>query len=357
MAFGLPEALAVSAGASALGGIISSAFNSKAQSDANQTNLQAVRETNQANLDLYREQFQDASKLYHEQQYYNSPQYQVAALKQAGLNPALAYSHNSSIGSPSLPSAAPMQAGHVEPVLNNYGDVLGNTVNDFVRNYMTMQQAQGQNIDNQIRSATAQAEIGKAMVDLYRAKLGIKYDSYQNMLIEKNIAMLGRQMQLFDDTRKYQVEAYELQNDLTRQQRYNLIAQESEALAQRDYLDVAARLGVHRDSREALQLKASLAMMYQQIENMKIDGRLSEKNIERVVQETANSKIFGVSLAQQVGHNYKLMPILREQAEQALKSQKFENFAAPFRFGVDMYNQTIGRMQDRAIGAAGMFLK
>lgn len=91
MGIGIGAALA---GASVLGGVGSSLLNKSAQKDANKANMELAKFQWDKNLDMWK--MQNA---------YNSPEQQMARLREAGLNPNLVYGNGSAANvSSSAPS-------------------------------------------------------------------------------------------------------------------------------------------------------------------------------------------------------------------------------------------------------------
>ena len=150
----------VAAGSSILGGMMNGASNEYASNqmraanrETNLMNREIARETNQANLDLYREQFEDSMKYLEHQEKYNSAPSQVQRLREAGLNPSLAFGQGNVSSATSLPQAAPA-VGYTEQMAPTeaYSDTFMQgvlqalpVVSDSLQKMSTFQQS---NIDN-----------------------------------------------------------------------------------------------------------------------------------------------------------------------------------------------------------------
>lgn len=183
------------AGAGALLGgglsIFGAKENRRAQQDANQANLELAKYQNQWNLEQW-----------NRENAYNTPAEQMRRLKQAGINPNLAFSNgNLENVAASSPTASPMK---VEPYLGNTQDM-----QSMVANFMTGLQA-----FESFKQAQNQTKLGETQVDFLKADvlnkrvqtektfeetLGLKYDNYvKKELRDYNIEMFKLQM---DDMR------------------------------------------------------------------------------------------------------------------------------------------------------------
>lgn len=159
---------------SIIGGISSQASSQaalKAQREVNATNLQIARETNQANLDLYREQFANSEKMMRAEQSWNSEQAQVARLREAGLNPALAFGSSASVGTPSLPSASPavggsVQAAPYEAYTDSFLSGVLQSLPNIAQSLDTFARSRGQQIDNQTRDAYNRKQLEVMVADI-----------------------------------------------------------------------------------------------------------------------------------------------------------------------------------------------
>lgn len=161
--------------------------NRKAQQDTNQANLELAKYQNQWNLEQW-----------NRENAYNTPTEQMRRLRQAGINPNLAFSNgNLDNVSASSPSAAPMK---VEPYLGNTQDM-----QSMVANVMTGLQA-----FESYKQAQNQTKLGETQIDylkadvlnkraqnekLFEEKLGLQYDNYvKKELRDYNIEMFKLQM-------------------------------------------------------------------------------------------------------------------------------------------------------------------
>lgn len=105
----------IGAGSTILGGL----FGSKSQSSANRTQIQLQREQNEWNLAQWQRENE-----------YNLPVNQMKRLKDAGINPNLAYSNGTTLETTSASSPQSAPAPQIHPYLG-----WGDTINDAVRNY------------------------------------------------------------------------------------------------------------------------------------------------------------------------------------------------------------------------------
>lgn len=114
-------------------------LNVQAQKDINQQNIENQRYINQQNIDWakqnYQQSYADSIKFWQMENEYNSPEMQMARLKDAGLNPHLVYGQGAtatggSIGSPQYdqPNLGTPNLGapHVNPVQHDSMLGLGN---------------------------------------------------------------------------------------------------------------------------------------------------------------------------------------------------------------------------------------
>lgn len=103
-------------------GIMGAISNYFANERTNQTNIQMAREANQANRDIAREQNEWNLMMWQMQNAYNDPSAQMARLKAAGINPALAYAQGGMMNeaAPAQEAAgATMVAPQVRPYYND----------------------------------------------------------------------------------------------------------------------------------------------------------------------------------------------------------------------------------------------
>lgn len=165
-------------------------------------NRKANRETNAANMELAKYQNQWNLDQWNRENAYNTPDEQMRRLKQAGINPNLAFSKGTIDNvSASSPTAAPMK---LEPYLGNTQDMQSMIANVMtgLQAFETYKQAQ-----NQTKLGETQVDYLKADVlnkrahteKLFEEKMGLKYDNYvKRELRDYNIDMFKLQM---DDAR------------------------------------------------------------------------------------------------------------------------------------------------------------
>lgn len=117
----------LAAPAQAVGGVISSVINANAVKSANKQNVEMQRETNDLQYQMMKEQNawnrQQAIDMFNLEASYNSPLSQMQRLKDAGLNPAVAFgqnltttSGNSNASTPAAVGVPTPQAPRVSPV-------------------------------------------------------------------------------------------------------------------------------------------------------------------------------------------------------------------------------------------------
>lgn len=145
-----------------IGNYLGSLEAADATKDANEKNLQAVRETNAANAALWREQSA-----------YNTPENQVHRLRDAGLNPMLAYG---TVAEGRAASAPTMQAPEVRPVP--------------ARDYSKFSLAEYQQIQNmQEQNALIRAQNNEVTKRAEGISLENTYKAYENKLLMESGAL------------------------------------------------------------------------------------------------------------------------------------------------------------------------
>lgn len=140
-----------------IGSVVGSLIGSRSQKDTNQANvlmqqqanaanLQAVRETNAANLELSKYQYAMDLAQWNRENEYNSPAAYMQRLREAGLNPNLAYGNISNVGA-SSPSFSPIanQAPRFDaPRLQAYtrgGDLISSAFNQASDQFYNLQKS------------------------------------------------------------------------------------------------------------------------------------------------------------------------------------------------------------------------
>lgn len=320
MAITLGAALALGGLTSLVSGISDANVASKnlqAVRETNEMNYKIAQETNAQNMLLNERQMDNARYLQADSQAYNSAQREVARLREAGLNPALVYGDSPSVGSVSVPSAIPAVAGSpMQPPV--YSDVVGKAVQTGLDNTLnlvgTSEQIDSMHYDNMIKAATMSTKITEAKVDLENKKKS-------GNLTEKQIESINKQIQELDDTLKFlkdtyqgRVDAVDLKNNALREEIALHQSQTALNEANRQLIDVRKDLEVKANSREEQALKASLAEIFQRIQNMKKDNELTDANIKATVQNVMNLKFDGIRSLQEIVHNKNLYPVLYKAA-------------------------------------------
>lgn len=178
------------------GGLISSIFggNSAKKQYKYASKLQQQQNDWQSEQNLLASQrsLQNSMDLFDYQNEYNTPANQVERLRQAGINPMLAFSNGSisNVGSLS-PTTAPNGSSGAPSVgmpsfdMSSVGQSGAALQNAQTNSLVGEQQARAQKVDTDIRQANSQLEI------LYKAKkLGVDTDTYESM-VTKSLQSLG----------------------------------------------------------------------------------------------------------------------------------------------------------------------
>lgn len=209
------------------GSLVGGVFGAAAQNSANRTNLQIAREANQANQQLQQNQNQWNLDQWGRENEYNSASSQKQRLLDAGLNPSLALSNiaTGSAQSSQLTSApyTPTQTAQVQPF--NYGSGISNAANDFVSSYMNMRM-----MSANVKKAEAEAK--NAMANA-AATSGYKKDTAVSEINRNNY---------LNELTKNQSESNEIQNKINQSwgnqiklaELENLIAQRKESISRRN---------------------------------------------------------------------------------------------------------------------------
>lgn len=191
-----------------------------------------------ADKKLSQEQFKVNQEQWNLQNQYNSPSQQVARLKAAGLNPAIAYGGNSSV------------TGNSDPAPNlDYGDVIASSP--------VIDPTVASNVFSQLANVTADVDLKRAQTENYQANTArtkkltnAEYDQltsvtrYNEALTDvavKQLDELQNKIQLLDldidekkmlneileNSKDARIKAYTLENDLTAENIKNVNKQTS----------------------------------------------------------------------------------------------------------------------------------
>ena len=259
-----------SLGSAIIGGI--SANNSskralEAARETNEANLQIARETNQANKDLYQQSFQDSLYAWDLQNQYNSPSKEVERLRQAGLNPAMAFGDATNAGSVTVPTAAPaqgatMQMAPYEAYSDSFISGFLQSMPNFSESLLNLSKFNGQMIDNQTRDEYNKVGIAKIETEIDNLLQSSKLSKEQRSYYEAQKEFLQIQKNLFED--KYadsldlsnlQVKFQELQNRVMSEQN----ARDAARLAI-ESLESQSRIFLNNSQAHSVKVMANLAI-------------------------------------------------------------------------------------------------
>lgn len=152
------------------GNFLSGIFGSSSQFKANSTNLKIAQMNNEFNERMLQKQMDYNTDMWNKQNDYNSPSNQVARLKAAGLNPALALGNIStgsaqSVGGINPPTATPVS---VQPN-TAMATAIGQGIETFLNYKMAKERHDAEikqiNIENQYRARMLMAEIAQKYND------------------------------------------------------------------------------------------------------------------------------------------------------------------------------------------------
>lgn len=218
-----PLSAAIGAAATVIGSIIGGNASRQSSADAlqgtremNETNLAISRETNKANLDLYREQFGNSLKVMDAEQRWNSESEQVRRLRAAGINPALAFGESASVGSPSLPSAAPaegatMQAAPYEAYSDSFVSGMLNSLPNIAQSIESFTRSHGQQIDNQTRDAYNRKQLQALQADIENKLMSSKLSQQQRENLQSQKQGIDLMNKLADAQYEDKIDMFKLQ--------------------------------------------------------------------------------------------------------------------------------------------------
>lgn len=208
----------------------------------NHANSQSVDKTNAANAQIMRDQNAFNVDMWNRQNEYNLPINQMNRLKEAGINPALAYTNgvsgNSATSAPSSASAAPA-------IPKSYS----NLITDMMETMLQGQQIKNMKAEENLNKANTEAtyksiEVSEHTIINIDADTKVKQEEFNKLSVEaekaaqevekvrKEVELLGEQVdaQKFTNwfnkmTRNQQVKQKMLECDITEQQLKNMCAQ------------------------------------------------------------------------------------------------------------------------------------
>lgn len=234
-----PLSAAIGAAATVIGSIIGGNASRQSSADAlqgtremNETNLAISRETNKANLDLYREQFGNSLKVMDAEQRWNSESEQVRRLRAAGINPALAFGESASVGSPSLPSAAPaegatMQAAPYEAYSDSFVSGMLNSLPNIAQSIESFTRSHGQQIDNQTRDAYNRKQLQVLQADIENKLMSSKLSQQQRENLQSQKQGIDLMNKLADAQYEDKIDMFKLQKKF--QETQNRVLSETNA--------------------------------------------------------------------------------------------------------------------------------
>lgn len=203
---------AIISGASALANVIG-------QGVSNKKNRENVKESQQFQKDMYAQQLKDSLT-------YNSPQFKLSQLKQAGINPYLNSAFAGTEYSSSVPSTS--TATNQSPDFSGFGDAANSFFqNKIAAKQLELMESQKDNVDADTDLKKKDADLKDVMIstqkvilenlpEQFRADLDIKWQTLEN---------LGKEGNLTDATvRKTEQEINNLiaQEDLTKAETANV---------------------------------------------------------------------------------------------------------------------------------------
>lgn len=343
---------------SPVAGLVGSGLSFLSGESANSTNLQAVREANAFNERMYERQHKDAMDFWNLQNKYNSPSAEVQRLRAAGLNPALMFGEGAGAASVSLPSASPASVASVQPSFTPAAsDLMLKGIQDGIVSSVMSLQAQDQHesmvLDNQVKAATVQTQIAKAIVELQNLIKSGKLSDSQKSYYNEMVGNLQREQKFFDATYNERVDAVSLGNQVMQEQRDNLYSQSLVNLANRQMLAMEPWLRMQQNSRDWSMVNAAVREIDQKIGSMKETDKLTREQIKKVVAETFGEKLKNQGTYYENEHLKGLYPIITRQLQLDLEHGEFNK---RFWMSDKMFDYWSG-IQQRLQGAGATMMR
>jgi hypothetical protein len=294
------------------GNIGTNRTNRKIAENTNETNLQMTRETNELNERLWREQLE-----------YNDPTNQMMRLKNAGINPVVAYGGMQN----SAPTAPTMQAPSVDPYQVDYTQ-LGNLMLDSTRDVGGMQQnlAQNKKVREEVRSLKIDNDLNESLfvnnviksyqelkgLGLTNKKLEEDVKLIQEQVIEKQLANTYDFRTLDNRVKEValNVENKEVANEIQKFQK-EITKIESEWKEKNMKLDYKGKL----KQIEKLETEIGRALNAWHIESMTANDEIEIKRLEKELKSAlswlAEEEKLAYQSLDQIGSNGKIVDILK----------------------------------------------
>lgn len=350
----IPAIIGAAAALTAAGISAGSAANSSSRAlagtkNTNQTNLDIARETNQANLDLYREQYQNAVDFWNKENDYNTASKQVQRLRDAGLNPAMAFGQGNVSSPVSLPSASPaigatMQQAPYEAYSDTFMKGFAEALPSLSQSLATLEDYNTKNIDNQTRAAQNNAVLKQVNEQNEQIKADIKQKLSQVGLNKSERNKLLQELKIL------QVQEYGLnwQNRLN-DAKYDDLVMQSKLMTkfqdlQNNYLDTQNNVLKEQNARDSVRLAierfeadthrrlsnaqiANLNVMAQIAQN--VDFRDAESHNAKMMMDTLDRQLKNMQISETEKQNL-FNTIMREsvmQHQDRIDSSALNSFA------------------------------
>lgn len=325
-----------------LGSLLAANQNKQAVRSTNATNLQIARETNQANADMYREQFANQKELQQMQNEWNSAPEEVMRLKQAGLNPALAYGSSSSAAPVSVPSAAPAQGATMQPPLTNYSDSWFNQAMQGVTQALASTKLfhEGNEVkaSSQYKAALLENELaqGKQAIDesierVLNSRQDRQNKSEELLNLRSNRRHLDLMTEILSGQKSELVKSTELQNQQM-SAAIELARKQAQYVHEQSLTENVSRLlSIEQNSREWQALNQSVRESMARIGLIGSEHKLNTANYAKAAQEMLGVMMNNSLLRQTFQHNKAILPTIEHQIVQALRQQR-QDYNNPFRY-------------------------
>lgn len=243
----------IAAGAAALAGaIIKGVSNKRAQRRQNAYNKQMAELENQKQLEYWNMQNE-----------YNSPAAQMQRLKEAGLNPNLAYQNVSTGNAEAMPSyTTPEQSfqNYAGETMQEVGSTLASQITAYQSIQMNQAQIEAQRMNNELLSAHLPYANSAAYLKYHGQEV-------QNLLTQSQIDKVNEEIRYINSNR-----------ELNQQQRQNLERNFELLGKQLENMDVQKRISLIDESIRAAQKSIIEDTNEYAREFIRIQGRLMQVN-------------------------------------------------------------------------------